>query len=163
MRKHAGMALNLIEVQCRKLLVHEVDDFVALIRVFGDVFEMKDLAIPTENYLKELLQRNDFMAFVASANSEIVGGLTCYVLNQYYSTKPLAYIYDLAVKTDFQRQGTGRKLISAVKEYCGGNGFEEVFVQADEVDDYALEFYRSTGITKEEKVRHFYYTLPGQK
>lgn len=35
---------------------------------------------------------------------------------------------------------------------------EEVFVQADEADDYALDFYHSTGAA-EEKVVHFYYPL----
>jgi aminoglycoside 3-N-acetyltransferase I len=42
-------------------------------------------------------------------------------------------------------------------------GFEEVFVQADEADDYALDFYRTTKPTNEEKVRHFYYSLSKHK
>jgi aminoglycoside 3-N-acetyltransferase I len=32
-------------------------------------------------------------------------------------------------------------------------------VQADKDDDHAIEFYRSTPITNEEQVVHFYYTL----
>ena len=36
---------------------------------------------------------------------------------------------------------------------------EELFVQADKVDDYAIDFYRATGPTNEEQVIHFYYSL----
>jgi aminoglycoside 3-N-acetyltransferase I len=63
------------------------------------------------------------------------------------------------VKVDFQRMGIGRKLVDAVRSTCRELGYEEVFVQADEPDDYALDFYRLTGPTAEERVRHFYYTL----
>ncbi|WP_342775446.1 hypothetical protein [Leptospira ilyithenensis] len=42
--------------------------------------------------------------------------------------------------------------------YCKQNGVEEVFLQADLGDDYAIEFYRSTGTTPESVV-HFYYPL----
>lgn len=153
------MDYNQSGIQITKLSAQNIDTFIELIRVFEDVFEMESFVMPDRSYLNELLGRNDFLVFVAIAQGKVVGGLTVYVLHQYYSVKPLAYIYDLAVKREFQRQGIGRKLIAAVNAYCSQNGFEEVFVQADEVDGYALEFYRSTGITAEEKVRHFYYNL----
>jgi aminoglycoside 3-N-acetyltransferase I len=35
----------------------------------------------------------------------------------------------------------------------------QVRVLKAEIDDYALEFYRKTQPTEEEKVRHFYYML----
>ncbi len=96
---------------------------------------------------------------VAIAENQILGGLTVYILDQYYSEQPLAYIYDLAIAKKFQRQGIGKKLITALREYCNENGFEEVFVQADKADDIAIDFYRSTKITAEEQVVHFYYKL----
>ena len=88
----------------------------------------------------------------------VAGGLTSYLLQQYYSQSPLVYIYDLAVKTELQRKGIGKMLISGIAEYCKERGVAEVFVQADEADDYALDFYRSTGGIAE-KVVHFVYPL----
>lgn len=89
-----------------------------------------------------------------------MGALTSYVLDQYYSEKPLAYIFDLSVDTKMQRQGVGRELIKYTKQYFKKEGFEEVFVQADQIDQNAVSFYRSTNPTEEEeKVAHFYYTL----
>lgn len=148
----------MLSIEIKKLETHDIDQFIALIRVFEDVFEMKNFLMPDHHYLQQLLAKDDFFVFVALSEGNVLGGLTSYTLQQYYSTSPLVYIYDLAVQTDFQRKGIGKKLISAITKYCKEMGMEEVFVQADEVDDYALDFYRSTGATSE-KVVHFYYPL----
>lgn len=136
-----------------------LDHFVQLIKVFEDVFEMKEFSMPSLEYLQNMLNQDKFNVFCAVYKNKVIGGLTLYILDQYYSTKPLAYIYDLAIKREFQRQGIGKMLIADVKKFCLEKGFEEVFVQADKPDEYALEFYRSTNPTAEEEVIHFYYRL----
>ncbi len=141
-----------------KLTYQDRGKFLELIRVFEDVFEMRNFLMPDEDYLQELLGKNDFLIFVALLDNKVVGGLTAYTLQQYYSKRPLVYIYDLAVKTEFQRQGIGTLLIASITSYCKEIGVEEVFVQADLEDDYALEFYRSTGAIAEQVV-HFNYPL----
>ncbi len=130
-----------------------------LILVFENVFEMKQFELPSDTHLQKLLDKETFFAVISLVEDRIIGGLTGYILDQYYSEKSLAYIYDLAVLTEYQRKGVGRKLIKFTNEYCKQKGYEEVFVQADEIDDYAIDFYRSTKPTAEEKVVHFYYTL----
>jgi aminoglycoside 3-N-acetyltransferase I len=45
-----------------------------------------------------------------------------------------------------------------LKSYCKKNGYEEMFVLADDADDHAIEFYRSTGAT-EGRVVNFSYPL----
>jgi aminoglycoside 3-N-acetyltransferase I len=96
---------------------------------------------------------------MALEDNRVIGGLTTYTFHQYYSEKPLAYIYDLAILTSHQRRGIGQKLIAAINTYCRESNYYEVFVQADPVDAYALDFYRLTKPTAEEQVVHFYYTL----
>lgn len=75
----------------------------------------------------------------------------------------MAYIYDLAVLTEYQRQGVGKQLIEFIKAYCEKQGSEGVFVQADKPDDYAIDFYRKTRPTTEEPVVHFSYNLNKSK
>lgn len=137
--------------------------FQELILLFEEVFEMKDLSMPEEGYLKEMLGKEDFDVFVALQEGKVVGGLTVYTLQQYYSKSPLAYIYDLAVATDLQRQGIGQQLIAATKEHYKNLGYEEVFVQADQEEAHAVNFYRKTQPTEEEDVSHFYYSLQGKR
>lgn len=137
----------------------DVKEFKTLISLFEEVFEMKNFVCPDEKYLSALLAKENFFAITAKIDGQVVGGLTFYVLDQYYSVKPLAYIFDLAVLTRYQRMGIGRSLIEFTNSYCKEKGFEEVFVQADKVDDYAIDFYRSTRPSNEEQVLHFYYSL----
>jgi aminoglycoside 3-N-acetyltransferase I len=151
------MAKEPESVEIRILDTNQVDDFILLVRLFEKVFEMNDFQIPDRSHLAKVLSKDGFRVVVAEIDNIIVGGATLYTLDQYYSTKPLAYLYDLAVLDEYQRKGIGRKIIEYIKVFYNSKGFEEVFVQADEVDDYALDFYRSTQPTEEEKVRHFYY------
>ena len=146
-----------------KLGIDHLEQFIATIRLFEDVFKMENFSIPAVQHLQQLLQKKDFLIFAALKGNHVVGGLTGYVLEQYYSEKQLAYIYDLAVDTQHQRRGIGKRLIDEMNRYGEQNGFEEVFVQADKVDDYALDFYRATQPTSEERVVHFCYALDSKK
>lgn len=143
----------------KKLNSDDLPTFVKVIRLFEDVFEMNDFSIPSSAHLQKLLQKEDFIVFCALEEGEVIGGMTAYTLDQYYSTRPLAYIYDLAVHVQRQRQGIGGKLLAEIRSYCQSKGFEEVYVQADKADDYALDFYRKTNPSEEEDVSHFYYLL----
>lgn len=147
-----------MNIEIKKLGSADIVDFQALIRVFEKVFEMQHFQMPPNQHLQKLLNEEGFYVFVATLNDQVVGGLTAYTLQQYYSTMPLVYIYDLAVQAAFQRQGIGKKLMVGIIDYCKANGVEEVFVQAEEADDHALDFYRATGAMAE-KVVHFYYPL----
>lgn len=148
-----------MKLELQILQSHNLDELKELILLFEDVFEMKNFKLPDETHLRKLLAKENFFAVVAKTNDKIIGGLTIYILDQYYSHKPLAYIYDLAVLTNYQRKGVGKSLIAFTNNFCKQKGFEEVFVQADKVDDYAIDFYRTTKPTNEEQVVHFYYTL----
>ncbi len=119
---------------------------------------MINFSIPIDSHLQKLLEDKTFFIFVAIDQGKVVGGLTAYTLEQYYSEKRLAYIFDLAVLTRFQRQGIGQSLIQEFNSFCKNLGYEEVFVQADRVDDHAIEFYKKTnGILND--VIHFDYPL----
>ncbi|MEM7549787.1 MAG: GNAT family N-acetyltransferase [Bacteroidota bacterium] len=146
-------------VDVKKLGANDIKEFLELICVFEDVFEMEDFEMPSQDHLKRLLSKSSFMVFVAKVENEVVGGLMAYVLDQYYSEKPRAYIYDLAVLSNYQRQGIGKKLIAGINGYCNENGFEEVYVQADQVDDHAISFYHSTPFDVKEDVAQFSYFM----
>ena len=147
-----------MNVTIEKLDRNDDDKFEALIRLFEVVFEMESFKMPNNGHLGQLLAKDDFFVFVALVDGQVVGGLTAYTLQQYYSTRPLVYVYDLAVDTRLQRQGIGKLLMAGITDYCKGIGVEEVFVQADLVDTHAVEFYHSTGAIAEEVI-HFYYPL----
>ena len=141
----------------RLLSAQDLDAFTALVYLFEDVFEMEDFTIPPPEHLAAVLGREGFMAMVAEDKGKVIGGLTAYTLDHYYQEQPYAYLYDLAVDRDYQRQGIGKQLITALNVHCQEQGYEEVFVQADRDEAHVLDFYRGTSPTGEEEVIHFTY------
>lgn len=130
----------------------------ALIRVYEEVFEMENFTLPSDSYLQTLLRRDGLMFFVAMFEGKVIGGLTAHVLPSVYFESAEVYIYDLGVKTSFQRKGVGRKLMASLSEYCKEQGYKEIFVQADLADQHAMDFYQATG-GQAERVVHYSYAL----
>jgi aminoglycoside 3-N-acetyltransferase I len=147
-----------MQVTVSKVSENEIDRIKQMLSVFEDVFEMESFVVPDDNYLYKLLQNPDIIFMVAEVDGKVVGGLTAYVLPQYYSQCKHAYIHDVAISTSYQRKGIGRELIVFFNNYCKSMGFEEVFVAAETEDEHALAFYRSTGGEAMESV-HFFYKL----
>ena len=143
----------------QKLNPKESSLFAELIEVFANVFEMIAFDRPSIEYLNQLLSNEDFLVFVALENNRVIGGLTAYKLRQYYLEKSVIYVYDLAFSVDKQRHGIGQELMAQIVQWSKENGHAEVFVQADRIDDYALDFYRKTKPSTEEDVVHYTYAL----
>ena len=142
------------EFQIKRLEKNDVLTLKKLILLFDEVFENETPAAASESYLKTLLEKSEFIAFVAVRGNEVAGGLTAYELPMYYIEQSELYMYDIAVKSDFQRMGLGKKLLAALREYCRQHGIKEMFVEAHEEDKHAVGFYHTAG-GHAEKVVHF--------
>ncbi|MDN3689109.1 GNAT family N-acetyltransferase [Cyclobacterium jeungdonense] len=146
-------------MEIRQLAKNEAGLFQELIDLFGTEFEMDPFPSPDIAQLRVLLQKDHFLVFVAMKEGSVIGGLTVYRLDGYYTGKPAAYIYDLAVKNEFQGQGIGKQLMAFTREFCREERYEEMFVQADGDDENAIHFYRRTRPDGEESAVHFTYRL----
>ncbi len=148
-----------MDIEIRKLNPTDIDDFSDLIKVFEEVFEWENFIFPKSNHLQRLLDNPNFLVFIGETDKKLVGGITVHVLDRYDTEKPSAYIYDLAVITDFQRKGIGKFIIATLNDYCKQNGFSEVFVQAETDDIRAVNFYKTTPISSELNATHFTYSF----
>jgi len=132
-------------------------------RLFGVVFgepETYSDHPPSSNYLKELLLQEHFLAFAALNNKRVVGALVAYELKKFERQRSEIYIYDLAVHSDFRRQGIATDLIDSLCQLARKRGISTVFVQADtsEQDAAAIALYTKLGV--KEEVLHFDITRP---
>jgi aminoglycoside 3-N-acetyltransferase I len=152
------MNFDVAQYQIKRLGNQDVLILQKLIRLFQEVFEMGNPEVPGEFYLKSLLEKPGFIAFVAIRENEIAGGLTAYELPMYYAEYSEVFIYDVAVKSEFQRKGFGKELLLSLEKYCRQNGIREMFVESHEEDGHALDFYHSTG-GRPEKVVQFNYSF----
>lgn len=97
--------------------------------------------------LVALLRREDFWVLAATEGEVVVGGLTAHALPMTRDRSTELFIYDLAVRTDRQRNGIGRALVAELLTLGRAAGIATAFVPADNDDTHALEFYRAIGGT----------------
>jgi aminoglycoside 3-N-acetyltransferase I len=143
------------QFEIKRLTTEDLSIFNSLIHLFNAVFE-EESKIGSEANSVRLLNDKRFIVITALVENEVIGGLTAYELPMYYSDRSEIFLYDLAVKSEYQRMGIGKGLIQSLKEYCSENGIKEFFVMAHEEDEHAIEFYHATG-GESEKVVNFVY------
>jgi aminoglycoside 3-N-acetyltransferase I len=143
-------------IEIKRLNESELRSFKSLIDLFNIVFEEDRSNIGNDANLSGLLGNAQFIVMAALAEQEVIGGLTAYELPLYYADHSEVFVYDLAVKPEYQRMGIGKELIRSLKADCSRKGVREFFVLAHEEDEHAIEFYHSTG-GKSERVVNFLY------
>lgn len=110
----------------------------------AEVFEEEHEDLSDE-YVAELLAREELWILAAMWRDEVVGGLTAHSLPMTRSMSREIFIYDIAVRRDHQRRGVGRLLMSHLERIASEAGIHDLFVPADDADAHALEFYRALG------------------
>lgn len=110
---------------------------------------------PSQVYLQALLEKNHVVALVARVGETLAGGLVAYVLDKFEQERSEVYIYDLAVREDYRRQGVATSLINELKNHARAAGAWVIYVQADKGEDDmpAQKLYESLG--KREDVFHY--------
>ncbi len=129
-------------VSYKKLHRGNEKDFYDLVLLFNEEFETTN-EVNKEN-IRQLLNNSNFVCFVSYIDKKIVGGLTAYELEMYDQKGSSMYIYDLAVSKEYQRNGIGSRLVNEIMDYCRSKGIKDMFVQADAVDEHAIQFYKKS-------------------
>jgi aminoglycoside 3-N-acetyltransferase I len=127
-----------------------------LLLTFGEAFNEIDTYggnQPSEEYLRQLLGGDSFIAVAAIENKTVVGGIAAYELKKFEQQRSEIYIYDLAVAETHRRRGIATALINELKKIAVARGAYVIYVQADIVDEPAIALYTKLGIR--EDVLHF--------
>lgn len=133
------------EMRLKRLKVGDREAAKALFTLMAKVFEEGNEAL-SDGYVDRLLGREEFWAIAAFAeDGHVVGGLTAHTLPMTRAEYSEIFIYDIAVRSDHQRQGIGRRLMEELRVQAAGMGIRDLFVPADNEDAHALDFYRALG------------------
>ncbi len=145
-----------MEYQIKQLSSEDIDLMWELLGCFGKEFDEHETYgsnRPDECYIRELLDSDSFIVIVAQSNNDIIGGLAAYELKKFEQMRSEIYIYDLAVAKPFRRKGVATALIERLKPIAKQRRAWVIFVQADYVDDPAVQLYEKLGVREE--VLHF--------
>src|SRR5215831_12745197 len=128
----------------RQLTIEDVKLLKELLRVFGHAFNDSETyrhAIPSDEYLTNLLGKEHFIVVLAMMERTVVGGLTAYVLEKFEQQRREIYIYDLAVSDAHRRKGVATGTINALRKIAASQGAYVIFVQADLENGPAIALY----------------------
>jgi len=95
------------EIEIRRLQKNDLETFKKRVDILNEVFQEYN-TIASIQHLQKLLSKPDFFAIVAIVEEEVIGGVTGYELQKYYNDNSELYIYDIAVKSEYQNQGMER-------------------------------------------------------
>lgn len=124
-----------------------------------DVDDEKDVLSSTE-YVRKMLERNDFHVLIALQNDKLLGGLTAYEMQMFKSETKEMFLYEIEVAESRRREGIGKALIEHLKEICLEKGIVQMFVGTEKDNLPARKLYVSTdGETDEETVWFYYYFM----
>ena len=130
--------------EIRRLRAEDRDIARRLFALMADVFEEESGEL-TDQYLDDLLRREGFWAVAAISDGEVIGGLTAHVVPMTRVESAELFIYDVAVTASHQRQGVGRRLLTAIRHDATAAGIGDAFVPVDTADEHAIDFYRALG------------------
>jgi aminoglycoside 3-N-acetyltransferase I len=115
-----------------------------LFSMLAESFDEKDGPL-SDSYVDQLLGRKDFWALAAVAGDDIIGGITAHSLPMTHQESSELFIFDVAVRSAYRRQGIGRRLVAALCMQASEAGIHKLFLAADNLDEHALQFYRRLG------------------
>ena len=148
--------LPLASYQFIRLSEVNIDMLRQMIHLFGEVFEEPETYLSektSSSYLEGLLRKQHIIFLAALDENKIIGGLAAYVLDKFEQERSEVYIYDLAVHSDYRRQGIATTLINLLKNTVSSTNAWVIYVQADKTDEPAILLYESLG--EREDVFHF--------
>src|SRR5690554_3647188 len=139
-----------------RLRAGDIATMRAMNAMLGEAFGQPGVhlsAPPSDDYLRDLLGDDRFIALAAISHGEVVGGLVAYELRKYEQARSEVYIYDMAVDARHRRRGIATELVDALRPIARACGAWVIYVQADPVDGPAMALYTKLGA--QENVCHF--------
>ena len=130
-------------VNIRMLNADDEELMRKLLVTFGKAFDEDKTYCqnqPDSSYLRKLLSGDYFIAIVALAGQEVIGGIAAYELKKFEQRRSEIYIYDLAVSEAHRRKGVATALIEELKQIAATRSAHVIFVQADRSDGPAIAF-----------------------
>jgi aminoglycoside 3-N-acetyltransferase I len=121
--------------------------------------EVAEPLIPSNEYLKKLLTKNDFHVLVALQNDKLIGGLTAFELPMYKEEVNEMFLYEIAVEQEYRKMGVAKALIENLKNICRDKGIKGMYVGTSTDNIPAMRLYKATGGEADEKIAWFVYEI----
>lgn len=103
----------------------------------------------SQRFLRERLDRQDAVIFIARIGDESAGFIQLYPLWSSWYCKRIWFLSDLYVKPSSRRLGLGRRLVERVVAYARKTDASSVMVELPHREPHLKDFYAKLGFERE--------------
>jgi ribosomal protein S18 acetylase RimI-like enzyme len=135
----------------RRATLADLDELASLYDAYRQFYEKPaDLGL-ARRYLRERLERDESVVFVAQADSQrLVGFTQLYATFCSVAAAPYMVLYDLFVAPGARRGGVAQALMQAAEEYARTAGFSRLELQTARTNHQAQALYERRGWVRDE-------------
>lgn len=135
--------------------IEHLEDLVPLFNDYRIFYKQKSNEQLASQFLKDRIQNNESIIFMAYVNNEAVGFTQLYPLFSSVSMKPMYLLNDLFVKSNFRGKGIGEALINKAKALCETQQNKGLALQTA-TDNPAQKLYERLGFIKDHDLYYFW-------
>lgn len=112
-----------------------------------------------KTFIKERLENEDSVIFVAMTSDEYVGFTQLYPTFSSISMKMAWILNDMFVDAKARKHGVGEKLLQKAKEFARETGAKSITLETAPDNEVAQRLYERNGYKKDEEFYHYYLEL----
>ena len=142
--------MNIIQAQSQHL-----DDLVPLFEGYRQFYKQSSNIEGATAFLKERIQNNESIIFIAYLDAIPVGFTQLYPLFSSVSMQRMLLLNDLYVVNDCRGKGVGKALIDAAKMLCVQNNYKGLSLETAN-DNPAQHLYEREGFIKSDFLHYFW-------
>lgn len=106
----------MIDLEIKKLDSFEISLAKELIEMFGFDDETEHFVFSSDEYIGQMLAREDFHVIVALDEGKLIGGLTAYEIKMFKRETTEMFLYEIEVAETHRQTGIGKALIEFLKK-----------------------------------------------
>lgn len=136
--------------------IEDIEQLAVLFDEFRQFYAQTSDIDGAKNFLKERMQNNESIIFVAQNEDKLIGFIQMYPTFSSVSMMKDMIMNDLYVFPEFRKKGIGKALLETAKKFGRDNKYKGLWVETAN-DNPARALYESLGWEKDVAFVHYYW------
>ena len=143
-------------INIRKPTLTDLPELSGLFDLYRIYYKKETDLKAAERFLKERIEKNESVIFVATSDGKLVGFTQLYPLFSSTRMKRLWLLNDLYVAQEFRGKGASRKLLEAAKDLARTTDAAGLLLETEKTNTIGNSLYPSAGFELYEE-NNFYW------
>jgi len=145
-------------ITIRVAKTEDIEQIAVLFDEFRKFYAQSSDINGAKNFLKERMQKNESVIFVAENEDKLVGFIQMYPTFSSVSMMKDMIMNDLYVFPEFRKKGIGKALLETAKKFSTDNDYKGLWVETAN-DNPARSLYEHLGWEKDVSFVHYYWQV----